>query len=415
MPLRLVCLAAAVAWLVAGVAAAHASAAAFRAFLDGVRVEAVASGVPADVFDRETAGLTPDLTLPDLIVPGRPPPPPGQGQAEFTQPASAYLKRERLAQLAAIGRRLVVEHAATLDRIEREIGVDRVGLLAVWGRETAFGTYRLPHDALRVLATQAYIGRRRDMFRTELIAALRLLADGIPRDELRSSWAGAVGLTQFMPSEFAKHGLDFDRDGRIDLVRSVPDALASAAKQLADKGWVKGQTWGYEVVVPPGASCALEGPPGIRPLRDWVALGFRRSGDRPFRAADLPAPAYLMMPAGAYGPAFLALENFQVIRRYNTSDLYALFVGNLADRIAGGGDFATPWAAVAQPRTQLVADLQTQLQTLGYPIDKIDGKIGSNTRRQIGAFETAAGLPPACWPTPEVLAAARRVPPPTSR
>lgn len=381
----------------------------FRAFIEGLRPDAIAAGVPAAVFDRNMTGLEPDLSLPDLMIPGKPAA--AADQAEFTQHPTAYLKPERLASLANLGRKLAAVHEAALSRIEREIGVDRSGLLAIWGRETAFGTYKLPHDAIRVLATQAYVGRRKDMFRMELIAALKLIASGLPRADLKASWAGAVGLTQFMPSEFDKHGVDFDRDGKVDLVRSVPDALASAAKQLKDKGWILGQPWGYEVVVPATSSCALEGPPGQRKLKDWIALGFKRTGGKAFRDADLDADAYLMSPAGAHGPAFLALENFQVIRRYNTSDLYALFVGNLADRIAGGGDFDGRWADVAQPSTKLVTDLQQRLQVLGYPIDKIDGKIGSNTRRQIGVFETAAGLKPRCWPAPDVLQAARTAAP----
>lgn len=383
----------------------------FAAFLEGIWPDAQAAGVPRAVFEQAVAGLTPDLTLPDLILPGRETAP-ERGQAEFTQPAGAYVRPQTLAALATQGRALAAKHAGLLERIEQEIGVDRFGLLAIWGRETAFGTYTLPHDAIKVLATQAYLGRRRDMFRTELIAGFRMLAAGVPRASMRASWAGAVGLTQFMPTEYFKNGIDFDGNGRIDLANSVADALASAARQLKEKGWVFGQPWGYEVTVPGASACALEGPPGARKVRDWMALGFKRPGAKAFRAVDLDEQAYLMMPAGSYGPAFLALENFQVIRRYNTSDLYALFVGNLSDRIAGGGDFATPWAAVAQPPTKLVAELQAQLKVLGYPMDKIDGKIGSNTRRQIGLFEQKSGLKIDCWPTASVLAAAmkQRVP-----
>lgn len=396
-----------VAVMAAAPPASATTAAEFRAFLESVRPEVVAAGIPGALYDRETANLEPDLSLPDLIIPGRPRPPPGQGQAEFTRHPSEYLDTKRLADLSVTGRKLAATHADTLAGIEAEIGVDRNGLLGIWGRETAFGTHRLPHDAVRVLAMQAWLGRRSEMFRAEFIAAFKLMADGIPRADLRSSWAGAVGLTQFMPTEFVKHAVDFDRDGRIDLVGSVPDALASAARQLKDKGWVKGQPWGYEVILPRGATCALEGPPGAKPLSQWMTAGFQRPKRKPFRVADLDAPAYLMMPAGRYGPAFLVLENFQVLRRYNTSDLYALYVGNLWDRIGGGGAFLTPWAPVAQPSTLLVRELQQELQALGFPMDKIDGKIGSNTRRQIGLFEVQAGLQPGCWPTPEVLAAAK--------
>ena len=382
---------------------------AFSAFIESLWPEAREQSVPRLVFDQAFAGVTPDLTLPDLVIPGREADP-KRGQAEFTQPATAYLNAAALANLAAEGRTLLARHKATLERIEREIGVDRYALLAIWGRETAFGAEKTPHDAIRVLATQAYLGARKDMFRAELIAALRILAAGVPRADLKSSWAGAFGLTQFMPTEYFKNGIDFDGDGRIDLAHSVPDALASAARQLKEKGWVLGQPWGYEVVVPGASSCALEGPPGARKLSEWLALGFKRPGAKLFRPADLDQSAYLMMPAGSYGPAFLALENFQVIRRYNTSDLYALYVGNLADRIAGGGNFETPWATVAQPATKLVSELQTRLKALGYPMDKIDGKIGSNTRRQIGIFETDAGIPVNCWPTADTLAAALKRP-----
>jgi lytic murein transglycosylase len=378
---------------------------AFSAFLEGVWLEAKDAGVTRPVFDTAIAGLTPDFTLPDLAIPGRAASP-DKGQAEFTQPAQAYVRPQTLASLAAQGRALLSQHKDTLARIEREIGVDRYGLLAIWGRETAFGTYQLPHDAIRVLATQAYVGRRKELFRAEFIAGLRMLQVGIPRADMKASWAGAVGLTQFMPTEFFKHAVDFEGNGRIDLAHSIPDALASAAQQLKGKGWVLGQPWGYEVTVPASSSCALEGPPGTRKVSEWLELGFKRPGNKLFRPADLNQPAYLMMPAGAHGPAFLALENFQVIRRYNTSDLYALFVGNLSDRIAGGGDFETPWRAVPQPTTKLVSDLQTRLKELGYPMDKIDGKIGSNTRRQIGIFEADSGQSAACWPTPAVLAAA---------
>ena len=383
---------------------------AFTAFLEALWPEAEAAGVPRPIFDQAVAGLTPDLSLPDLVLPGRSTVP--GGQAEFTQPAQAYIRPDSLASLAHEGRALLAKHKDTLERIEREIGVDRYALLAIWGRETAFGTEKTPHDAIRVLATQAYLGRRKELFRAELIAGLKMLAAGVPRADMKSSWAGAVGLTQFMPTEYFKNGIDFDHDGRIDLAHSVPDALASAARQLKEKGWVLGQPWGYEIVVPASSSCALEGPPGSRKLSEWMALGFKRPGSKLFRPVDLDQQAYLMMPAGSHGPAFLALENFQVIRRYNTSDLYALFVGNLSDRIAGGGNFETPWAVIPQPATKLVADLQTRLKTLGYPMDKIDGKIGSNTRRQIGIFETEHGLKAGCWPTPEVLAATLHSPVP---
>jgi hypothetical protein len=224
-----------------------------------------------------------------------------------------------------------------------------------------------------------------------------------PRAKMRASWAGAVGLTQFMPTEYFQHLEDGDGDGKADIFDSVPDALASAARQLANKGWVRGVRWGYEVSLPAHGDCSLEGPPGERPIADWVKLGFQRTGAKPFRQDELPLNAYLMMPSGAYGPAFLATENFKVIRLYNTSDLYALFVGDLADRIAGAGGFHVPAAQVAQPRTAQVKEIQERLGKLGYPMDKFDGKIGSNTRRQVGTYQKTSGLKIDCWPTEAVL------------
>jgi hypothetical protein len=205
-----------------------------------------------------------------------------------------------------------------------------------------------------------------------------------------------------MPSEFytSLKGLD---GGRSDLFKSVGDALASAANQLKLKGWVPGLTWGYEVVIPPTSNCALEGPAQARTLAKWSALGFRKADGSDFRDDLLATEAYLMSPGGAYGPSFLVTENYKVIRRYNTSDLYATFVGTLADRIAGGSGFKQPWGNVEQLTERDVAAIQQYLQKLGAPIEKLDGKIGSNTRAEIGAFERKAGLKIDCWPTAALL------------
>src|SRR5690606_4183075 len=259
------------------------------------------------------SGLKPDLSLPDLVRPGAVKPA-AVRQSEFTSEPREYIDAAYLARLARTGRQLAVTHREALDRIEAEFGVDRYIVLAIFGRETAFGAYTPKHDAITVLATQAWTGRRKDMFREEFPYALKLLEKGVPRQKMRASWAGAMGLTQFMPSEFFLHVHGMSEDGVADLFSSVPDALASAARQLRDKGWRRGQTWGYEVVIPPTSDCSLEGPPGLRPLREWVALGFRRTGGRTFPREMLDEHAYLMSPAGTHGPSFLVLENYQVIR-----------------------------------------------------------------------------------------------------
>jgi len=392
-----------VAVLVSGAAAKAEARQDFHAFIESLWPDAAAQGVSRKTFDAAFAGVEPDYSIPDLDLPNRPKID-NSGQAEFTKTAADYLSRPYLEKLAVQGHAFLAEHKAALERIEAMTGVDRYTLVAIWGRETAYGSYHPPNDAIRVLATLAYTGKRKDKFHDELIAALKMLQSGIPRSDMKSSWAGAIGLTQAMPTEYFKYAVDGDGDGKIDIWRSVADALAFTAGQLAGKGWVRGERWGYEVLAPPKSDCSLEGPPDARPISDWVRLGFRKAGDAPFSEAELKQDAYLMMPAGAYGPAFLAAQNFRVIRLYNTSDLYALFVGHLADRIRGGGDFATAWKSFAQPKTQTVVNLQVRLKALGYPMDKTDGKIGSNTRKQIGIYQKANGLRIDCWPSDAVLA-----------
>ena len=347
--------------------------------------------------------MQPDLGLPDLVIAGRGKPA-VKGQAEFIRAPQDYLSTRYLGKLTDKGRALLAQHMQTLVQIERELGVGRHVVLAIWGRETAYGDHRLPHSAIRALATQAYLGRRKERFRRELLYALRLLDERVTAPEtLRSSWAGAIGLTQFMPSDYYLWAYDLDRDGRKDIWNSIPDALASAANQLKEKGWVAGQTWGVEVRLSPKVDCALEGPLNARPISEWARLGLTPTHGRQFRQDQLETEAYLMMPAGAYGPAFLALENFKAIRRYNQSDLYALFVGHLADRIAGGGDFETRWQNISQLASKGIEEVQQRLQGSGYAIEKIDGKVGSNTRAQIGAYQKAHRMTVDCWPSEALL------------
>jgi lytic murein transglycosylase len=375
----------------------------FRRFVEGLWPEAEAKGVSRATFDAAFRGVEADLSLPDLILPGKTERD-VKGQAEFTRTPAEYLNASFLAKLGAQGRGLLAQHTATLEKIERELGVQRQVVLAIWGRETAFGAHRSPHYAIQALATQAWLGRRKELFRGELIFALRMLHDGVrTRANMKASWAGAMGLTQFMPSEFYTLAYDLDGDGKKDIWGSVPDALASAANQLRDKGWVAGQAWGYEVKLPAGTTCAMEGLPHARSLRDWVKLGVVRSRGQPFPEKELDAQAFILSPGGAHGPAFLALENFMVIKRYNMSDLYALFVGNLADRIGGGGDFDIPWGNVRQLSSRGIEEIQKQLQQRGYAIGKVDGKVGMNTRAQIGAYQAASNLKVDCWPSESVL------------
>ena len=380
----------------------------FQSFLAGLRPEAEARGISRATFDRETRGLEPDLSLPDLV---RPDQPKGgsKGQAEFTVAPQDYVSERRIGQLADEGRALARDHAKALARIEKEIGVDGPVVLAIWGRETAFGKHKSRHDAIRVLATQAYTGRRKDLFRNELLFALKLIEDGrLKRSDMRASWAGAMGLTQFMPSEFFSSAVDMDGDGRVDLYGSVDDALGSAAKQLKNKGWIGGLPWGIEVKTGSRVDCANEGPDNAKPIAEWTRLGVRRADGKPFAARYQSASAYLMSPGGTYGPQFLVTENFKVLRAYNTSDLYALFVGHLSDQIAGGGTFITPWAEIRQLDPAGILEVQTHLDRHGLSIAKLDGRIGSETRLKIGLYQRANGLSVDCWPSSRLLSAMRQ-------
>jgi len=394
----------AVLWLLLAALSAPALSAdpGFRAWLDELWPDAQGFGISRMTYDAATRALEPDLSLPDLDIPGRL----AQGeQPEFVLRPSDYLKEARLAQLAAQGRKLLAEYEATLRAIERQFSVPATVVLAIWGRESGFSrVYRSGNNAIRTLATQAYLGRRKDMFRKELLFALKLLEDGeISLPEMHSSWAGTMGLTQFLPSEFYKYAVDFDGDGRRNIWSSVPDALASTAKQLADKGWQKDQRWAYEVRVPKAVDCTLANPDQKNPIAEWVRRGFVPAFGRKLSADELAEQASLLLPAGIYGPGFLILPNYFVLKDYNFSDLYVLFVGHLSDRILDGPGFEKPWADVVQLKTGQLEEMQRRLTELGYYTEKIDGKAGMKTRLALGAYQKANGLRLDCWPSTAML------------
>jgi lytic murein transglycosylase len=384
---------------------ARAADPAFRQWLAALWPEAQKLGVSRATFDAASRTLEPDLSLPDLVIPGRPPRP--SAQPEFVQVPADYLKETNLSRLAVQGRSLAVTHRKTLDAIETQFGVPSSIVLAIFGRETAYGTYKLPHNALRVLATQGYLGRRKEQFRSEFLTALRMIEDGKAKPaEMHSSWAGAMGLTQFLPTEFYKYAVDFDGDGRADIWNSVPDALASAAKQLAGKGWQRGGAWAYEVRVPASFDCTVAEPQVTMTIGEWIKRDVRPL--RRLAPAELAETASLLMPEGIYGPAFLTPRNYFVLKDYNFSDLYVLFVGNLGDRIAGGGPFEKPWAKSAQLPTTQLEIMQRILTERGFYRDKIDGKAGMKTRSALGAYQKANGLPADCWPSMSVIEHMRR-------
>jgi lytic murein transglycosylase len=397
------CTALSFAWLALIPPSPAAADPAFTQWLATLWPQAQQVGVSRATFDLATRGLEPDLSLPDLDLPGRQGAP-GPGQAEFVQTPADYIKEASIARLAEEGRKLATQYQATLTAIEREFGVPGNVLLAIWGRETDFGRYQLPKNAVRVLATQAYYGKRKDFFLQEFLLALKMIEEGHVRlADMRSSWGGAMGLTQFLPSEFYKYAVDFDHDGRRDIWNSVPDALASAAKQLVDKGWQPGLRWAYEVRAPREVDCTQAVPDVTQPVAAWLKAGYVPAYGRKPTAAELAAPASLLLPEGTYGPAFLTLHNYYAIKEYNFSDLYVLFVGHLSERIADPRPFETPWSKGAQLRTGEVEAMQRTLTRLGIYKDKIDGKAGMLTRSALGAYQKQNGLKVDCWPTAALL------------
>src|SRR5947209_17991675 len=238
---------------------AQAADAAFTRFLESLYPAAQQLGISRATFDAATRGLEPDLTLPDLVIAGRPDRQPAQ--AEFVQTPAEYLNEAAFDRLAAQGRALATQHRATLTQIEQPFGVPGPFVLAIWARETNYGSAKLPYSAIRALATQAYLGRRKEQFREEFLLALKMLQDGvIAVTEMKSSWAGAMGYPQLLPSGFYKYAIDFDGDGTRDIWTSVPDALGTIANHLAALGWQRGGRWAYEVRVPHGTDCTVAQP-----------------------------------------------------------------------------------------------------------------------------------------------------------
>jgi lytic murein transglycosylase len=375
----------------------------FRAWIASFRATALEKGIRASTYDSVARGLNPDFSLPDLDIPSKKQP----EQPEFVRTPEQYLSEKTLANLAGQGRQLFAQNKDTLIAIKKTYQIDPYILLAVWGRETAFGTYAhdLRYNALEVLATEAYAGRRKDLFERQFIDALRMVQEGViaPQD-MKSSWAGAMGLVQFMPEDYFKYAVDQDGDGKKDIWHSVPDALASLAKNLRGINWNHEHPWGFEVRAPATVDCSLGYLDIRKPVSEWAAMGIVPVKGGEFPREALNWEASLLQPAGIFGPAFLTFDNFQVIREYNKSDLYALFVGTLADRIRGGGGFSEPWRRIVQAPTSDVEFMQKKLTSLGLYGDTIDGKAGGRTRAAIGAYQKRFGLPQTCWPTAEIVA-----------
>ncbi len=371
--------------------------------------DAKAQGISKSVFNKTFKGVQLNWKLPDLVIPGRSAPKKRkQSQAEFRGPAK-YFSENNLVSQAKIGRALYKKWGKTLKAIEKKYGVPGRFLIAIWGRESGFGSAKIPYSAIQVLATKAFMSTRKPLFRKELLAALEIIQNHkVKSGSLKGSWAGALGQPQFMPSSYLEYAVDFDGNGKADIWKSTPDTLASIANYLSQKGWQRGRDWGFEVNIPKQVSCAQEGPDRAKLVSKWRAKGIKRVSGKSFPTAEIAKKAMMMVPAGRAGPHFIVTSNFYVIKEYNNSDLYALFVGNLADRIAyGAGAFKTRWQKQPKMLRSQIAKMQRVLEKKGYDVGGADGLPGFRTRRSIGEWQIKAGRLSTCFPDLKLIKAIR--------
>jgi membrane-bound lytic murein transglycosylase B len=361
--------------------AIRTAAANFRSCLEGLWPLAQRRGVSRQTFDAAVADINPDLRIMDLM----------DAQPEFTKSFWDYLDILITDARIQRGREILAQNRATFEAVEKAYGVDRYVVASIWGVESNYSTAGGDRPVIQSTATLACVGRRQDYFREEFLSTLEILQRGDVRpDRLKGSWAGAFGPTQFMPTSFKRYAVDFDGDGRRDVVDSIPDLVASTANNLKKDGWVAGQTWGYEVTVPQGFNFMLADRSKQLTIREWEQLGIRRAGAKPFVRTN--ERAYLLVPAGAQGPGFLMLQNFRVIMKYNPAEAYALAIGHLADRLRGGEAFVQAW-----PRNERVLsvderqELQQRLAQRGYDVGEPDGRLGAKTRAALRDFQASVG------------------------
>jgi lytic murein transglycosylase len=365
-------------------------------------------GISRRSFDASLGSVVPDWDLPGLVPPGSDTTPRRQTQAEFGSP-QRYFSENVLAPTIAGGRQRLFAHKALLARLEQRTGVPGHIIIAIWGRESGFGRAAIPHPAFRVLATKAFMSTRPQLFTGELLAALEMVEKrGIDPARMKSSWAGALGQPQFLPSSYLEHASDGDGDGIADIWNSQADTLASIAGYLGHHAWVRGRDWGFEVDVPASIPCHLEGPDRGRRIDEWTAMGIRRVSGRPFPEHERRKMGYLLMPAGRLGPAFIVTPNFYVLKEYNESDVYALFVGHAGDRMAYGGQpFSGDWKRIETLLRSDIAAMQRRMEKLGYDVGGADGLPGYKTRRSIGEWQAENAMAPTCFPDSRLVGAIR--------
>lgn len=367
----------------------------FNEWLSAFRFKALEAGISPAVFDSVVDGMTPDMSV---IKADR-------SQPEFSRPVWEYLDGALSPLRVRNGQRLLEQNAELLTRIEQRYGVDRQALVSVWGMESNFGTFQGNKSVIRSLATLAYEGRRPEFAQSQLIAALKIIQEGdVTPKKMLGSWAGAMGQTQFIPTTYETHAVDFDGDGRRDIWNSSADALASTAHYLQSSGWKQGQPWGFEVKLPTGFDYALADGAVRKSVSEWQQLGITLPAGAQTPAGSSDLSATLLLPSGYRGPAFLVLDNFRAILRYNNSSSYALAVGLLSQRFNGGGVILGEWPKDDLPlsRTERI-ELQTLLTQRNYDAGAPDGIIGANTRKAIRNAQQAFGWPADGYPTHKLL------------
>ncbi|WP_421548971.1 lytic murein transglycosylase [Pseudomonas sp. QD4] len=371
----------------------------FAEWQAGFRVEALNAGIRAELFDRAFAGITPDMSV---IKADR-------SQPEFSRPVWEYLDGAVSPLRVRKGQALLNQYADTLQKIEQRYGVDRQALVAVWGMESNFGDFQGNKSVIRSLATLAYEGRRPAFANSQLIAALQILQQGdIQPEKMLGSWAGAMGQTQFIPTTYNTHAVDFDGDGRRDIWNSPADALASTAHYLQSSGWQKGQPWGFEVRLADNFDYSLADGAIRKSVAEWAKLGLKLPNGSNLPAGTEHLSAALLLPAGYRGPAFLILDNFRAVLKYNNSSSYALAVNLLSERFTGAGLISGAWPKDDLPlsRSERI-ELQNLLSARNYDAGTADGIIGANTRKAIRSAQQSFGWPADGYPTHKLLESLR--------
>ncbi|WP_306249755.1 lytic murein transglycosylase [Parvularcula sp. IMCC14364] len=359
----------------------------FESWIESFKEEAVAKGISAETYDREMQSVIPVQRVLEL----------NDSQPEFVKGVWEYLDTAVSDSRISNGLNNAAANSALLDRIEEAYGVDKEIIVAIWGLESSYGAIMGDYDVLSALATLGYEGRRTSFGRSQLIGALKILdREYANRSQLKGSWAGAMGQTQFIPTTYLESAVDYDGDGRRDLWSNLGDVFASTANYLSRSGYVANEPWGFEVTLPEGFDYALADRSNRQMVATWASLGINRADGVPLTDdIDLNATGYLIIPAGAQGPAFLVFNNFRAILRYNNSTSYALGIGLLSDHIAGNAEpIVQSWPRGDRPLSLSERkSLQEALAQRGYNPGPVDGIIGAGTKSALRKWQRDQGLP----------------------